>query len=167
VHRVHGYISSIALWVRAFCHYSLIASVEIGMFYNQHNLNHSDNKLWAGMFQTSLINPSYYLHFLFISFVTNVTDIYRPHVVILVLWKLDRRSSSYLVKLIQVQSIYTLVMLSSSTSSFSDVIAFCHFWWVICFSSLQSLSSESRDEILFRGEGCDSLCICNARQIFC
>jgi hypothetical protein len=37
---------------------------------------------------------------------------------------------------------------------------------VICFSSLKSLSSESRDEILFRGEGCDSSCICNARLIF-
>jgi hypothetical protein len=37
---------------------------------------------------------------------------------------------------------------------------------VICFSSLKSLSSESRDEILFRGEGCDSSCACNARHIF-
>jgi hypothetical protein len=32
---------------------------------------------------------------------------------------------------------------------------------VNCFSSLKSLSSESRDEIHFRGEGCDSSCICN------
>jgi hypothetical protein len=60
-----------------------------------------------------------------------------------------------------------LQWLLPSTSSFSGVIAFCHFWWVICFSSLQSLSSESRDEILFRGGGCDSSCICDARQIFC
>jgi hypothetical protein len=37
---------------------------------------------------------------------------------------------------------------------------------MICFSSLKSLSSESRDEILFRGEGCDSSCTCNARHIF-
>jgi hypothetical protein len=37
------------------------------------------------MFQTSLINLSYYPHFLSLSFVTNVADIYRPHVVILAL----------------------------------------------------------------------------------
>jgi hypothetical protein len=37
---------------------------------------------------------------------------------------------------------------------------------VICFSSLKSLSSESQDEILFRGEGCDSSCTCNVRHIF-
>jgi hypothetical protein len=37
---------------------------------------------------------------------------------------------------------------------------------MICFSPIKSLSSESRDEILFRGEGCDSSCTCNARHIF-
>jgi hypothetical protein len=31
---------------------------------------------------------------------------------------------------------------------------------MICFSSLKSFSSESWDEILFRGEGCDSSCAC-------
>jgi hypothetical protein len=82
VHHVPDYISSIALWVAAFYHYSLIASVYIGMFCNQHHLNYSDNKLWARMFQTSLINLSYYPHLLSISFLMNVTDIYRPHVVI-------------------------------------------------------------------------------------
>jgi hypothetical protein len=34
------------------------------------------------MFQTSLINLSCYPHLLSIGFVMNVTDIYRPHVVI-------------------------------------------------------------------------------------
>jgi hypothetical protein len=82
VHHVHGYIPSIALWIGASYHYPLIASASIGMFYNQYHLNHSDNKLWARMFQTSLINLSYYLHLLSISFLMNITDIYRPHVVI-------------------------------------------------------------------------------------
>jgi hypothetical protein len=31
---------------------------------------------------------------------------------------------------------------------------------------LRVFCPESRDEILFRGEGCDSLCTCNARHIF-
>jgi hypothetical protein len=31
---------------------------------------------------------------------------------------------------------------------------------MICFSPIKSLSSESRDEIHFRGQGCDSSCAC-------
>jgi hypothetical protein len=34
------------------------------MFCNQHHLNHSDNKLWAEMFQTSLISLLCYLYLL-------------------------------------------------------------------------------------------------------
>jgi hypothetical protein len=49
------------------------------MFCNQHHLNHSGNKLWAGMFQTSLINLSCYSRLLSMSFVMNVTDIYPPY----------------------------------------------------------------------------------------
>jgi hypothetical protein len=54
------------------------------------------------MFQTSLINLSYYPHLLSISFVMNVADIYRRHVVILALGELDHLSLSSLVKLIHV-----------------------------------------------------------------
>jgi hypothetical protein len=64
---------------RAFCHYPLIASVWIDMFYNQSHPNHSGNKLWARMFQTSFIKLSCYPHLLSMSFVMNVTDIYHPH----------------------------------------------------------------------------------------
>jgi hypothetical protein len=134
------------------------------MFCNQHHPNHSDNKLWAGMFQTSLINLFCYTYLLSISFVMNVADIYHPHVVILALWGFDHLSLSYLVILIHVQSVYALVTLQwllPSTSISSGVIAFCHFWWVIYFSPIKSFSSESRDEILFRGEGCDSQVLVN------
>jgi hypothetical protein len=117
VHYVHGYISSIALWVVAFYRYSLIASVYIGMFCNEHHLNYSDNKLWAGKFQTSLINLSYYSHLLSISCVMNVADIYHRHVVILALWELDLLFLSYLVILIHIQSIHALIMFISSYSN--------------------------------------------------
>jgi hypothetical protein len=82
------------------------------------------------MFQTSLINLSYYPHLLSISFVMNIADIYRPHVVILALWELDHLFLSCLVILIHVQSIHALVILILSYSNgfyFSSVIAFCHF----------------------------------------
>jgi hypothetical protein len=61
----------------AFYHYSLIASVYIGMFYNQHRYTLSKN--------VSNINLLRYPHLLSLSLVINVTDIYRPHVVILAL----------------------------------------------------------------------------------
>jgi hypothetical protein len=82
------------------------------------------------MFRTSFINLLYYLHLLSISFVTNVADICRRHVVILARGKLDHFSLSSLVKIIHIQSIYALVMLQQflpSTSTFSDVIVFCYF----------------------------------------
>jgi hypothetical protein len=144
------------------------------MFCNQHDSNHSGNKLWAGMFQTSLINLSYYPHLLSISFVMNVADIYRPHVIILALWELDHLSLSYLVKLIHVQSIYALVILISSYSN-----GFYHqpqvsLVWLLFptfdgwFASLllRVFRPESRDEILFRGEGCDSSCTCKLGTLF-
>jgi hypothetical protein len=111
VHHIHEYISSITLWVAAFYRYSLIASVYIGMFCNQHHLNYSDNKLWAEMFRTSFINLLCYLHLLSISFVMNVADIYHPHVVMSILWELDHLSLFSLVKLIYIQSLHTLVTL--------------------------------------------------------
>jgi hypothetical protein len=43
------------------------------------------------------------------NFVMNVTDICRPHVVILALGELDHLFLSYLVKLIYVQSLHALV----------------------------------------------------------
>jgi hypothetical protein len=89
----------------------------IVMFCNQHHLNHSGNKLWAGMFQTSLINLSYYSHLLSISCVMNVADIYHPQVVILAPWELDHLSLSSLIKLIRVQSIRALVILILSYSN--------------------------------------------------
>jgi hypothetical protein len=118
------------------------------------------------MFQTSLINHSYYSYLLSMSFVMNVANIYHPYVVILVPWELDHLFLSSLIILIHVHSIHALVILIllhfsdfyHQHQSFLVWSLSCHFWWMICFSSLKSLSSESRDEILFRGEGCDNLC---------
>jgi hypothetical protein len=134
------------------------------MFCNQHHLNHSGNKLWAGMFQTSLINLSCYSHLLSISCVMNVADIYRPNVVISTLWELDHLSLSSLIKLIHVQSIHALVILILSYSN-----GFYHqhqpslVWLLFATSNgwftsrpLRVFRPDSRDEILFRGEGCDS-----------
>jgi hypothetical protein len=86
------------------------------MFCNQHYLNYLGNKLWARMFQISLINLLCYPHLLSLSFVINVADIYRPHVVILALWEFDHLFLSYLVKLIYVQSLHDLDILISSCS---------------------------------------------------
>jgi hypothetical protein len=69
------------------------------------------------MFQTSLINLSYYPHLLSISFMMNVADIYHPHVVILALGELDHLSLSSPIKLIHVQSIHALVILILSYSN--------------------------------------------------
>jgi hypothetical protein len=89
---------------------SLIAS----LFCNQHHPNYLDNKLWAGMSRTSLINLSYYFRLLSISFVMNVADIIILMIVISILWELDRLSLSSLVKLIHIQSIHAFVILISS-----------------------------------------------------
>jgi hypothetical protein len=140
------------------------------MFCNQYHPNHSGNKLWAGMFQTSLINLSYYSHWLFISFVMNVANIYRPQVVILALWELDHLSLFYLVKLIHVQSIHVLVILISSYSNDNQ----SSLVWLLpaifdgWFASLplRVFRPESRDEILFRGQGCDSSCIFKLGTLF-
>jgi hypothetical protein len=126
------------------------------------------------MFQTSLINLSYYPHLQSISFVMNVADIYRPHVIILALWELDHLSFSSLVKLIHVQSIYALITLISSYSN-----GFYHqpqvsLVWLLYATSdgwfaslpLRVFRPESRDEILFRGEGCDSSSTCKLRILF-
>jgi hypothetical protein len=144
------------------------------MFCNQHHPNYTGNKLWAGMFQTSLINLSYYPHLLSISFVMNVANIYRPHVVILALWELDHLSFSSLVILIHVQSIHALIILILSYSN-----GFYHqhqssLVWLLpatfdgWFASLplKIFRPETRDEILFRGEGCDSSCTCNLGTLF-
>jgi hypothetical protein len=56
------------------------------------------------MFQTSLINLLCYPHLLSMSFVMNVADIYRPHVVILALEELEHLSFSSLVILISLYS---------------------------------------------------------------
>jgi hypothetical protein len=142
------------------------------MFCNQYHVNHSGNKLWARMFQISLISLLCYSYLLFMSFVMNVADIYHPYVVILALWEFDHLFLSYLIKLICVQSPHALVILISSFSRHQPQSSLV--WLLLAtfdewFASLplRSLSSESRDEILFRGEGCDSSCICNVRQIFC
>jgi hypothetical protein len=61
------------------------------------------------------------------SFVMNVADIYRPYVVILALWELDRLFLSSLVKLIRIRSIHALITLISSYSNdfyFSGVFVF-------------------------------------------
>jgi hypothetical protein len=142
------------------------------MFCNQPHLNHSGNKLWAEMFQTSLINLSYYPHLLSISLwwmsPTFIVLMLWSHVVILVLWEFDHLSLSSLVKLIHVQSIHALVILILSNSN-----GFYHqhqpsLVWLLPATSdewfaslpLRVLRPKSRDEILFRGEGCDSSCVC-------
>jgi hypothetical protein len=149
------------------------------MFCNQHHLNHSGNKLWAGMFQTSVINLSYYSHLLSISCVMNVADIYRPHIVISCCDLSSMRTwsppLSSLIKLNYVQSIHALVMLISSYSNgFYHQHQVSPVWLLLAtfdewFTSLplRVFHPESRDEILFRGGGCDSSCTCNARHIFC
>jgi hypothetical protein len=126
------------------------------------------------VFQTSLINLSYYPHLLSISFVMNVADIYRPHVVISTLWELDHLSLSSFVILIYVQSIHAFVILISSYSN-----GFYHqhqssLVWLFpatfdgWYASLplRVFRPESWDEILFRGEGCDSLCTCKLGTLF-
>jgi hypothetical protein len=157
----------------AFCHYSLIALVSIGMFCNNIIQNYLSNKLWARTFQTSLCQSLV----LSLLIVHKFCDECHRHLsfswLISILWEFDHLSFSFLVKLIHIYPcsrythLATLQRFLPSASTFSGVIVFCCFCWVICFSSLKSLSFESRDEILFRGEGCDSSCICNARNIFC
>jgi hypothetical protein len=145
------------------------------MFCNQYHSNYLNNKLWAEMFQTSLISLLCYPHLLSMSSMMNVTDIYHLHdcdLNSIKTWSPFSLFSHHTHPCtIYLRSRHTplviLQRLLSSTSIFSGVIASCYFWYVIYFSSLKSLSSESRDEILFRGEGCDSSCICNARHIFC
>jgi hypothetical protein len=105
VHHVQGYIPSIALWIEASYHYPLIASASIGMFYNQPHLNHSGNKLWARIFQTSLCQ-SLVLSLLVIH---EFCDECHRHLSSLCI-------ISYLVKLIYVQSFHVLVILISSCS---------------------------------------------------
>jgi uncharacterized protein with PQ loop repeat len=83
------------------------------------------------MFQSSFIHLLYYPQLLSISCVKNVTDIYRPHVVISTLWELDFLSLSFLIKLIYVQSIHAFVILILSYSNglyFSGVFASCRIW---------------------------------------
>jgi hypothetical protein len=117
------------------------------------------------MFRTLFINLLFYPHLLSMSFVMSVANTYHSHVMILALRELDHLFLSYLVILIHVQSIYV-----SSYSSRHTPTAFIinlKLLWCDCFLPLvmsdlllflKSLSSESRDEILFRGEGCDSSC---------
>jgi hypothetical protein len=69
------------------------------------------------MFQTSFVNLSCYPCLLSISFVMNVADICRRHVVILALGELDHLFLSSLVKLIHIQSIHAFVILISSYSN--------------------------------------------------
>jgi hypothetical protein len=121
----------------AFCHYSLIALVSIGMFCNNIIQNYLSNKLWARTFQTSLCQSLV----LSLLIVHKFCDECHRHLSSLCI-------ISYLVKLIYVPSLHVFVILISSYSRHQPQ------------SSLKSLSSESRDEILFRGEGCDSSCVC-------
>jgi hypothetical protein len=69
------------------------------------------------MFQTSLINLSYYPHLLSMSFVMNTADIYHRHVMILALRELNPLLLSSFVNLIRIRSIHALVILISSYSN--------------------------------------------------
>jgi hypothetical protein len=146
------------------------------MFRNQHHLNHSDNKLWAEMFQTSLISLLCYLYLLS----TRFCDECHRHLSFSWLWSqfyenLITFLSLLSSKLIHIQSIHALVILISTYSNGFYRQHQSSLVWLLpatfdgwfAFLPLKSLSSESRDEILFRGGGCDSSCICNAKHIFC
>jgi hypothetical protein len=101
---------------------------------------YSDNKFWAGMFQTSLIDLSYYSHLLSISFMMNVADICRPPVVIVALWELDHLSFSYLVILQRLIDNINLFRCDC-------FLLFLDEWFASL--PLRVLRPESRDEILF------------------
>jgi hypothetical protein len=118
------------------CHYSLIASVEIGMFCNQHHPNYSGNKLWAGMFQTSLINQSLVLSSLAIH---KFCDECRRHLSSSCCDLSSMRTWSPFFLFSCHTHLVILQRLLPSTSILSDEIASCHFWRVICFSSIKSL----------------------------
>jgi hypothetical protein len=120
------------------------------MFCNQNHPNHSGNKLWAGMFQTSLINQSLVLSSLAIH---KFCDECRRYLSSSCCDLSSMRTWSPFFLLschthpgtIYPCSRHThlviLQRLLPSTSILSGVIASCHFWWVICFSSIKSLSS--------------------------
>jgi hypothetical protein len=116
------------------------------MFCNQCHLKHSSNKLWAERFQTSLVTQSFILSSLAIH---ELCDECRQHLSSscgdLNLWETDHLSLYSLI-ITHPYTIYPysrhthldiLQRLSSSTSIFPSVIAFCRFWCVICFSSLK------------------------------
>jgi hypothetical protein len=77
-------------------------------------------------------------------------------------------SSSFLVKLIHVQSTHAFVIfISSYSNGFYHQHQSSLVWLLLTtfdgwFASLplRVFRPESRDEILFRGEGCDSSCTC-------
>jgi hypothetical protein len=154
------------------------------MFCNQYHLNHSDNKLWAEMFQTSLISLLCYLYLLSPKFCDECHRHLSSSCCDLILWsQLYENLITFLSLFSLYSSTYNLFILKSPIKSkgfsrhtpmtFTINInlfrcdCFLLLLMVICFSSLKSLSSESRDEILFRGEGCDSSSTCNVRHIFC
>jgi hypothetical protein len=130
------------------------------MFCNQHHLNHSGNKLWAGMFQTSLVIQSLVLSSLAIH---KLCDECRRHLSSsccdpssMRIWSpfslLSCHTHPCTIYLCSHHThLFILQWLSLSTLISSGVIVSCYFWWVICFSPIKSLSSESRDEILFLG----------------
>jgi hypothetical protein len=135
----------------------------MGIFCNQYHLNYSGNKLWAKMFQTSLVTPSFVLSSLAIH---KFCDECHRHLSSSWLWSQFCENLITFSSLILLNSsMYNLFMLSLSTSIFSSVIAFCHFWCVICFSSLKESFVRISGRDSFRGEGCDSSCTCNTRYI--
>jgi hypothetical protein len=77
------------------------------------------------MFQTLLINLSYYSHLLSMSFVMNIADIYHRHVMILALRELNPLLLSSFVKLIRIRSIHALVTLI--------ILQRLLLLWCVCF----------------------------------
>jgi hypothetical protein len=148
------------------------------MFCNQHHLNHLGNKLWARVFQTSLINLLCYPHLLSLSLVINVADIYRPHIVIS--W-CDLNSMrtwspfSPFPQLLHIQSIHAFIILISSYSN-----GFYHqpqvsLVWLLFVTSdrwfaslpLRVFRPNLGTRFFLGGGGCDSSCIWDVRHIFC
>jgi hypothetical protein len=114
------------------------------MFCNQHRLNHSDNKFWAEMFQTSLCQS------LVLFWLANhkFCDECHRHLSSSWLWSQFYKN---LITFFFLISSYVNDFYHQHQSSLEWLFPITFDVW-FAFLPLKSLSSESRDEILFRGE---------------
>jgi hypothetical protein len=140
------------------------------MFCNQHHPNHSGNKLWVGMFQTSLVNQSLVLSSLAIH---KFCDECRRHL----------SSSCGDLSSMRTWSPFSLFFHHTHPCTIHPCSRYTHLvilQWLLPSTSIFSttfngwfaslplrvLRPESRDEILFKGEGCDGSCTCKLGTLF-